>query len=523
MHSRIAIFTGVAAVALPGLARADHVERGVVVSVESGEAYFDLGKSRGSRAGRPLRIKRPISLPHPVSGKTVSDELLVGSGVVTMASEQLSMVVLASDASDIAVGDVVEVLVESDRKPEARARPDRPEAPALPPVPEVDRATADALRTWRAAIGASLDVRKAAWERYLADHPKSPHAAAIRDHVEALNSMIDKTPTRLVTDEDRLEGFDHQSLTMGRAGEAIKVAVAVRDPSRMLGAWLHYRRAGDDGFERAELIRDGDGYLRGTIPGDQVGGPGVEYFVEVATTDGRSGLGLGTPQKPVSVAVAEPELEAFRERRNRSRVSVTADYLDFATFDRRADGELHRDVFVRFETDFLFRLRGRYLYGIKVGLGFINGEGGFADEPMAEGAGFNFGYTELQWRLLSDSAILTRVVAGIGEDGLGFGGEGRLRLGAEDDSNLTFGVSTLEDIGFLSDVRMQWAAIREVPLGLSVGVTDQPNNGDLGVRLGADIGYRALPWFQPTLRVSYQGRSLQHSGVGVGAGVVFDW
>jgi hypothetical protein len=180
-------------------------------------------------------------------------------------------------------------------------------------------------------------------------------------------------------------------------------------------------------------------------------------------------------------------------------------------------------VFVRFETDFLFRLRGRYLYGIKVGLGFINGEGGFADEPMAEGAGFNFGYTELQWRLLSDSAILTRVVAGIGEDGLGFGGEGRLRLGAEDDSNLTFGVSTLEDIGFLSDVRMQWAAIREVPLGLSVGVTDQPNNGDLGVRLGADIGYRALPWFQPTLRVSYQGRSLQHSGVGVGAGVVFDW
>lgn len=523
MHLRITT-AAVAVVALPGLARADHVERGVVVSIEAGEAYFDLGRQSGVRAGRPLRIKRPIALAHPVSGKTVRDELLIGSGVVTMVGDNLSMVVLAADAkTPIGVGDVVEVLVESDRNNTPAVTTPAPEIAELPPVPQLPTETSDALKTWRAAVGASLDVKIAAWERYLDDHPKSPHATSIREHVRSLRELETRAPTRLVTDEQVVPGFEHRSLTISEAGSPIPIAIAVRDPQKVLGAWLHYRRAGDDGFARAELARDGDGYLRATIPGAEVSAPGVEYFVEVVTAEGRSGLGVGSPQTPVAVAIAEPALTAFREKKNRSRVSITADYLDFATFDKRADGELHRDVFFRFETDFLFRLRGTFLYGIKVGLGFINGQGGFADQPMTEGAGFNFGYTEFQWRFLEHSAILTRLVAGIGADGLGFGAEGRLRLGAEDASNLTFGVSTLEDIGFLSDVRMQWAAVPEMPLGFSVGVTDQPNNGDLGVRLGADIGYRAAPWFQPTLRISYQGRSLEHSGLGLGAAAVFDW
>ena len=516
---RISLFAISAALALPATARADHIERGVVVSIEAGEAYFDLGRGRGVRAGRPLRIKRPIALPHPVSGKTVRDELLVGSGLVTMAGETLSMVVLAGEAA-IQVGDVVEVLVESERQAAPVPAPERTE---LPPVPALPPATADVLRTWRAQIGAGLEVKIAAWERYLEDHPRSPHAAAIREHLRSLRELETRAPTRLVADQEVIEGFEHRSLTVAPTGAPIPIAVAVRDPAGLLAAWLHYRRAGDDGFSRAELRRDGDGYLRGEIPGDEVADPGVEYFVEVVTAEGRAHLGVGTPKQPIAVKVEAPPLQAFREKRNRSRVSIAADYMDFATFDKRADGELHRDVFFRFETDFLFRLRGDVLYGIKVGLGFINGRGGFADEPMAEGAGFNFGYTELQWRLRERSAILTRLVAGIGADGLGFGAEGRLRLGAEDGSNLTFGVSSLEEIGFLTDVRMQWAAVPEMPLGFSVGVTDQPGSGDLGVRLGADIGFRAAPWFQPTLRVSYQGRSLEHSGLGLGAAAVFDW
>lgn len=511
------------ALAAPGVASADRIERGVVVALEAGEAYFDLGRASGLTRGRPLRVKRAVALPHPVTGKTVRDELLVGTGTVTLVGETLSMVVLGPELdANIGVGDVVEVLVES-TEPAPAPMPVEP-PPPLPSVPTTPPATAVALEVWGAGIGAEVDVKIASWERYLADFPDSPHAVPVRGHLTALRELRDHAPSRLVEGEARVTGIAHLPLVAAAVGERIPIALAVRRPERLLGAWLHYRRSGDDGYRRVELVRDGDGYLRGDIPPSEVRDPGVEYFVEVATAEGRAGVAVGSPQKPVEVAVDAPDQGgAFRERKNRSRVSMSTEYLEYSTFDDRADGDQHRDVFFSFETDFLFRLRSRYLYGIRVGLGVINGEGGFADEPMSESAGFNFGYTEVELRVFERSAVLARAVAGIGKDGLGFGIEGRLRLGAEEESNLTVAASSLEDIGFLSEVRMQWAAIRRMPLGFSVGVTDQPNRGDLGVRLGADIGWRAMPWFQPTLRVSYQGRSLDHSGVGFGAGMVFDW
>jgi hypothetical protein len=34
---------------------------------------------------------------------------------------------------------------------------------------------------------------------------------------------------------------------------------------------------------------------------------------------------------------------------------------------------------------------------------------------------------------------------------------------------------------------------------------------------------RTLGWFQPTIRLSYQARTVVHSGLGLGLGLVFDW
>ncbi len=251
--------------------------------------------------------------------------------------------------------------------------------------------------------------------------------------------------------------------------------------------------------------------------------PGVDYFVELANASGDSGSAIGSPESPRHVRVHSPSLQALRETRNRSRVSMIATYLDYATFDDRAEGDAYTDQFALFETDFLFRLRRPWLYGIRVGMGVLSGEGGYKDQAEAEVAGFQYGYTEFEFRTRPTRAYLIRAIAGLGRNGLGFGAEGRVRFGEEEKSNLSFAASTLEDVGFLSEVRMQWAALRDMPLGFAVGVTDQPNNGDIGVRLSGDIGYRALDWFQPTVRVSYQGRSVQHSGLGVGLGMVFDW
>src|SRR5690606_14962751 len=106
---------------------------------------------------------------------------------------------------------------------------------------------------------------------------------------------------------------------------------------------------------------------------------------------------------------------------------------------------------------------------------------------IAEEAGFQYGYTEFEFRTKPTRAYLLRGIAGLGKSGLGFGAEGRVRFGEEEKSNLSFALSSLEDVGFLSEVRMQWGALRDLPLGFAVAVTDQPNNGDIGVRLSGDI------------------------------------
>lgn len=519
----MAIVVASAGFIAPRAVHADVIDRGVVVRLEAGEIYFDLGARPGLTVGTPLRLKRPLAIKHPVTGKLVRDELPLAEGVVTAVGTSLSMVRLApEDAAAVRVGDLVEV-----RLP--RVEPEPPPAPAPPPVettlPTVPPATARVLAVWARTSGARLDARIAAWEEYLADGAEEPFAGRVREHLEVLRAeeAIQRgSVTEPATGTPVLTGIDHASPRAADPGEPLALAFAERDPTQVVSAWVHYRSRGAATFRKAPLRRDGDGYLRGEVPADAVAAPGLEYFVEAALDRGAVGAAVGTPEEPVIVAVEEAPSRLFVDRRARSRVSLMTTYLDYATFDQRP-GE-HRDTFFQMEADFFYRLRTT-LYGIRTGFGVINGHGGRVDpDPDEEqGAGFNYGYTELELRLPHALALLGRLVAGVGDDGLAFGAEGRLRLGPEDDTNVTFGASTIEDVGSLSEIRMQWRAFRAVPLGFAVALTDQPNNGDLGVRFSTDVGWRARSWLQPTVRVSYQGRTVDHSGIGAGLGLVFDW
>ena len=501
-------------------ANADTIRRARVVSLEESEAFFALEPDWGIAPAQSVRIKHPIRLKHPVTGVWVEDELPVGEASITMVGKRLAMVVLAPALRErVVAGDVVEVLVLGGAKaPAVEAKPEQRE-----PLPESDKDTLAVLATWQRTSGQRLDTRIEAWREFLRDHPESTYRERIEADIVMLEDMRTREPQNVVFDEPHVPGLDHQGPSMVDAGERLGLAFVLENSAAVVAAWIHYRRVGDPTFHREVLRKDGDGYLRGAIEPKEVLSPGIEYFVEVAHANGQSGSAIGSAEEPRRIRVQSQSLQALRETRNRSRVSVIATYLDYGTFDDRGTGDEYTDRFALFETDFLFRLRRPWLYGVRVGMGVLSGEGGFKDRPEPESAGFQYGYTEFEFRTKPTRAYLARLIAGLGRDGLGFGAEGRVRFGEEEASNLSFALSSLEDVGFLSEVRMQWAAIASMPIGFSVGVTDQPNNGDLGVRLSGDLGYRALDWFQPTVRISYQGRSIQHSGLGVGLGMVFDW
>src|SRR5689334_18938127 len=135
------------ALAVPALAHADdEIVKGSIVKIEAQEIYVDIGAQKGVAHGASVRIKRAVSLRHPVTRALVQDWLPVGSASVTQAGTVMSRAVLGDLVTQVKLGDVVEILVD---RPDVAPKPDRP-APPPPQGPPVDPQTAEVLGVFAA-------------------------------------------------------------------------------------------------------------------------------------------------------------------------------------------------------------------------------------------------------------------------------------------------------------------------------------------------------------------------------------
>jgi hypothetical protein len=277
------------------------------------------------------------------------------------------------------------------------------------------------------------------------------------------------------------------------------------------------------------LVREHDIYLRGAVPPDVVTTAGVDYFVEASTPQGRSGLALGTPLEPVSVTVTKPTLiDTFASAPGRSSVKLAVDYLDFATYDKRAGDRT--DQMVTANVDFTYRLDS-HIESLGVGYGVYSGKGGledmaWPDVTLIPKAGFHYGYADIEVGGRTEGVHVSAggaLIAGVGRDGFGMGGEGRFRIGDRDGTNLAIIARTVSEVGFLSDIKFTAKPAQTFLVGVSVGATDQPNQGDVGVKLGTELEIIAIKNLSLILRGSWQGRSTTHGGIGGGGGVGVYW
>ena len=506
----------------------DEIVRGAVVKVEAREIYVNLGKDRAVDDGALLRIKRTVRLRHPVTRAAIEDWVPVGSAVVTQAGGQLSRAIIGSLIDEVRIGDTVEVLID-------RAESVRPVAPVVQPVviaggPPIDPVTADVLASFTAQSGQPIDARIAAWERYLSTHASSQYAAAIRKDLETLGALREQMrPATPANATDISAQIEHAGPTAATIDTAIPLMFVLDRPERVASAYLHYRSSTDRTYRRLLLVREHDIYLRGVVPAGQARPPGVDYFVEVSAPNGAAGLALGSPAQPLHVTVASPPLiDRFGPAPGRSSVRLTSEVLDFATFDKR--GGDRRDRVVTANVDFTYRI-DRIVQSIGVGYGVFAGQGGFADrvwstaDPLPKSA-FQFGYADLELGFVEQGLPISfggKLIAGVGKDGFGMGAEGRVRLGDRDAANLMLVTSTIDEVGFLADIRFGARPVEDLALGVSVGATDQPNRGDVGVKLGTELEYLASSNVSLLVRGSWQGRNAEHGGVGGGAGLGFTW
>jgi len=494
------------------------IQTGRVTDKQHGEIYFDLGDNSGIAAGDPLRIQRTFTFVHPATGVQVSGWLPIGAATVNGVARTLSKASPDPQVySEIRVGDTIEALIAAQPPPAAT----QPPPAATPEDASPEPAVCEWMDTWSRSAGQPFEAQIGEWEQHLAASPVPALAGRIKVHLDQLRSLRDQTSgDDDPRDDDPLELLAHAPPTRWSPRRPIQLVFHVRDPDAVVGAWLHYRTTGALVYQKASLVRRDRVFFHGQIPGENVAAPGVEYFVEVATHAGRSGAAVGTAARPIEVAVPAPPLsDRFAATHNRSQVALRTSYLDFANGDARSGAP--EDAFWLVEVDFLYRLSTR-LYGIRTGVGTLDGRGG-SETGGTERTGFTYGYSEVEIRSSHALAVLGRALVGVGPSGFGLGGSLRLRLGAEAGTSLSFGLAGINEIGFLADISMQWDALRSVPLGFTIAATDQPQAGDIGVILATGVGVRLRPWFQPSLRLSYQARSMRHWGVGAGLGLTFDW
>src|SRR5262249_12409716 len=108
-------------------------------------------------------------------------------------------------------------------------------------------------------------------------------------------------------------------------------------------------------------------------------------------------------------------------------------------------------------------------------------------------------------------------------EGFGLGVEGRFRLGRRDATNLLIAARSIEQVGTLTDIRFGATPAPNLLAGISVGATNQPNVGDIGVKLGTELEWIGLRNGSLITGGSWQGRSVNHGGLGGGGGLGFYW
>lgn len=534
--------------------------QGVVLELDKDELVLDLGSDAGVTENLVAELWRPYRVKHPVTGKLIADRFKIGQIQIGQVRPAMSLAKPSGTLTrPVAAGDVVlftrapaaastalaASAPASKTSAATKPAPAPPEAPyddpaALTAAP-ADADARDVASMFEALRGQPVHVRIARYEAFLRAHPDSRFAQVLLEEAASLRQLLpaarrasarrESPAPILVSAADKLQAL---------SGKPLQVAAEIRGAAK--GVVLHVRRKGDTLFSPLPMTSAGAGYFAATIPADRITDRDLEYFIEAVGEDGPASL-HGTAASPKRVEVqTTPQVKP--PPTGTGSVSLLTDFADY----NRARGN---DYTWQTEGTFAMRYKDLGIRAVRMGFGVYRGVSGTVAELDDEGkrgraVGLTYGYVETEVGLHRLFSLTGRAVVGLLDDGIGGGAQLFARIGNDRGTNLSLGGELLGGVGLRSIVQLELNTFERFPILLRSEVTNQPAGAaPSGVQLGGDgdrrdpsiasgvsevagrgivqLGFRVTPDLVIAVRGSFQGRTINHAGPGVGGSVGYTW
>jgi hypothetical protein len=434
-------------------------------------------------------------------------------------------------------------------------------APTQTPAPGIDRIYEDApakgehpenaskedleeraiAKMLDALKGADLVTRIRKYEDYVRANPEGRFARVLYEEASSLRRLheADTTPKSksASTTENEPALIRFEGPTTAVEGAPLDIAIELND-NNTTGAVLHIRSKGKPAYEHLVMSTRGQGYWSATIPGNRIGSDGFEYFIEAIEAKGSPLPVVGGVNSPREVAVVETP-QAARPKKLLATAVLLTDFADY-------NGFKGNDQVWQTEGYFGLRANDTGIRALRSGFGVYRGIGGSLydlDTLKLKGrtVGLTYGYLELEVGAHRLFSIIGRAAVGLQDNGVAGGGQLLFRVGNDRETNLLFGGELLGGVGLRGITQLQLNTLKRVPILIRTEVTNQPagvskptgdpntppteskKSGEVGVRGIIQAGYRFTQALTISGRISFQGRTINHAGLGFGGAVGYEW
>jgi hypothetical protein len=305
---------------------------GTIVSVQLTDVLVDLGTTSGVETGDILDVWRPIVVKHPVTKQVIHDRFRIARLRVVQARPALSITRLEGETEHpLAAGDVVVATNGLSGALSATTLP-APPPPALPTPSAATTTTTTTSAESMSTDGRELDAlftslrgapparRIAAYERWVAEHPKNRHVQVVTDEAivlrrlgEAKKATSDPDPDPALArrlDEPHTRAY--RPVRVARANEPLRIAIEL---AKTRGAVFNVRREGEAGFTTSPMTDMGKGYFGITLLPGTMRPDNLEYFIEAIDPSGGKAVAVsGSAASPLAISVEDVvPLDTHRE------------------------------------------------------------------------------------------------------------------------------------------------------------------------------------------------------------------